>query len=102
MGLFTFNFNTYHSGSSHGQQEPGRPPAEKNGNHTFFFEVLVGAGVTYWVDPYMNGSKEEVTQILETLTVSPEHATTYAALLCFAVVCAAPTIIRKVLRWFVN
>ena len=102
MGLFTFNFNTYHSDGKQVQQEPERHPTEKSENYAFIFEVLVGVGLSYWIDPYMNVVKATLTQILEILTVSPEHAPTYAALMCFGMVCAAPAIIRRKLRKFVK
>jgi len=103
MGLLlTVNFNKYYSGVNPGQPENERPPRKKSRVKMVALELLLGVGLTYKADPYMNVAKATVGKVLEVLTVSPEHAAVGGALLCYAAVCAAPMIILWMGRYLLT
>lgn len=99
MGILTVNINNYTSTGNTGQPENERRPPKKSGSKTWWLELLLGVAMTFKADPYMNAAKAAVTQVLEVLTLTPEHAVFWAAVLCFTVVCAAPMVLMKVGRY---
>lgn len=98
---YTKNINSNNAGGQP-QRDPVHRPPEDNKTKASFVEVAIAVGVTFWVDPYMTHARSVMTQVLEVLGVSPDIAPTVSALACFTVVCAAPTIIRRVLRNFLK
>ncbi|WP_336702973.1 hypothetical protein [Pantoea dispersa] len=95
MGLLTVNINNRCTITTQAPTEVAHRPPENNGNDGTCIQVLIGVGISYYIDPYLNGIKAGITQIIELFGVSPDHATTAAALLCFTAICVAPTIIWK-------
>ncbi|WP_455865323.1 hypothetical protein [Pantoea agglomerans] len=104
MGLFTFNYNKIYLASPPAQSEhgPEHRPLKNNENKATFFEVFTGVAISHYIDPYLNGVRVMVGQAIELFGVSTVHASTASEILCFTMVCAAPTIIRRVLRSFLN
>jgi len=98
MGLLTLNVYNGCTINSQVQSEPAHRPPENNGNKDMWIEIVLGVVVSHYADPYLNGVKAMLTQALEVFQVSPDYAPTVSAIACFTVVCAAPAVIRRVLR----
>lgn len=102
MGLFTTNNINIYLNTPPAQPEPAHRPPDNNGNKDALLEIAIAVGVSCYVDPYMTTARGLGTQILEVLGCPPGIASTVSALVCFTVVCAAPTLIRRILGKVVN
>lgn len=102
MGLFTTNNINIYLNTPPAQPEPAHRLPDNNGNKNAWVELAIAVGVTCYVDPYMTAARGVGTKILEVLGCPPGIAPTVSGLVCFTAVCAAPAIIRRILRKLLN
>lgn len=104
MGLFsTVNNNVYiYMDRKTGHSKHGHRPPDNDENWAAVFEVLLGVGIAHYADPYMSGVRVMLAHAIEAFNVLPAHASTASEIVCFTVICAAPAILRRLLRKFLK
>jgi len=103
MSLIVVNINVHsnnNSSNSAAPQGPDRPPADGSGKHASLIDWFWGTALAYWSDPYMATVRTYMVDLLVKWGEKPELAPATAILISSAVLCAAPVLLRWVVRKF--
>jgi hypothetical protein len=110
MSLIVVNINVHSNNNSsinsynHAIQRQDPPPTDNSGsgNHDSLIDWFWGTALAYCSDPYMAAVRTWMVDLLVKYGESPALAPATAVLVSSAVLCAAPAVMRWVVRKFLK